>query len=564
MAAKDLDDGSDAKAFCSAYGSKLLLTIFCTHHLLKGFVGGGGNSGLVGHAMEFTFRGLKVEGPRLQVYVAVAGLPWSMKALMGLVSDGFPIRGRRKAPYLALSTIAATFAYGFLGSTSNPQLQAATGSFFMVYFQMALADLLVEAKYSEKVKMVPERGPDLITFVWGGIAVATLVSTVVAGALLEHKGPRACYVAALPFVVLMLWPTCCNYLEETPDRVNPRLCSPDVEVWKGKGLVPFILALVSGTAAIGMLTFSLLVDSVAANFAVAATVGFLTFTLFSFFLRPVIAKINAFFFLQSMFHIGTSGAAVYFFTDKEAQYPNGPHFSRQFYVTGMGSVAAICSLLGMSAYNVFASRWKYRSILMVSSIAYALTNCMSAIAYKRLNLEWGISDKLFMLTSSAMQNVFQQLSWMPMTVMLAQLVPHGIESVMYALLAGSLNMGTTVANYAGALVLNLLGVTPNGDECCDETAKFENLWIAALVSALGPCVPLVLVNFLIPDARQTDRLLEDGDPGSATTGSLFEQLRAQWRGRRYGQLEDASGSEVEMCSVVTPRAVGKRGDEDST
>ena len=32
----------------------------------------------------------------------------------------------------------------------------------------------------------------------------------------------------------------------------------------------------------------------------------------------------------------------------------------------------------------------------------------------------------------------------------------------YALLSASLSLGFAVANYGGALVLNLLGVTPNG------------------------------------------------------------------------------------------------------
>ena len=116
--------------------------------------------------------------------------------------------------------------------------------------------------------------------------------------------------------------------------------------------------------------------------------------------REVIAKINAFYFLQSVFHVGTYGAAFYFFTDSEEQYADGPHLSYQFYVTGMGCVAAGCSLVGAAGYNLCAKTWKYRSLLTASSLAYALANGLSVLAYKRINVKYGISDKPFLFLRS--------------------------------------------------------------------------------------------------------------------------------------------------------------------
>ena len=191
-----------------------------------------------------------------------------------------------------------------------------------------------------------------------------------------------------------------------------------------------MLALVSGLSAIGLLASSLLITSVAVNFWVALALGTFNLALLSCFLRPVIAKISAFYFLQSVFHIGTHGAAFYFFTDKEEAFRDGPHFSYQFYVTGMGCMAAVCSLFGATSYNLCAKTWRYRSLLTCSSLAYALANGLTAIAYKRINIKYGIPDAGFMMASSAMQTVLGQLAWMPMTVMLAQLVPQGLESVM--------------------------------------------------------------------------------------------------------------------------------------
>ncbi|CAE6909656.1 unnamed protein product [Symbiodinium natans] len=441
---------------------------------------------------------------------------------MGLVSDGFPLCGRRKAPYLLLATLASIGAFLFLACAETPSMRSSTACLFTIFFQMALADLLVEAKYSEKVKALPE--PQL----------------------LERRsyGPRICYAAAFPFAALLLWPVARNHLEE--ERImGSRVCGPDLRMWKGSsGFIPFMLALASGLSAIGLLVSSLLIQSVVVNFLLALALGLTNQGLVCFFLRPEIAKISGFFFLQSVFHIGTHGAAFYFFTDTKEQYREGPHFSYQFYVTGIGCVAAGCSLLGAACYNLFAKTWTYRSLLTSSSLAYALANGLSVLAYKRINIKYGIPDPIFMLASNALQTVLGQLSWMPMTVMLAQLVPSGLESVMYALLSASMSLGFAIANYAGALVLNQLGVTPRG--ATEEDAKFDNLWIASLISACGPVVPLLLVRILIPAGRQTDRLLTDADGGSATAGSLYQRRCAKGQPSTYLELED--GTELQERS----------------
>merc|ERR1719223_887212 len=106
-----------------------------------------------------------------------------------------------------------------------------------------------------------------------------------------------------------------------------------------------------------------------------------------------------------------------------------------------------------------------------------------------------------------------------------------------------MNLAIIVSNYAGAFLLDVLDVNPQG--AIGESAQFENLWIAALVSACGPCVPLLLVRVLIPDASQVDKLLVDGDPCSATVGSLFERWKAHgWQcftASDYGEVPQNGG-----------------------
>lgn len=88
---------------------------------------------------------------------------------------------------------------------------------------------------------------------------------------------------------------------------------------------------------------------------------------------------------------------------------------------------------------------------------------------------------------------------------------------MYSLLAGSSNLGSNIAghlgkfsififikyihDFLGAVELELLGIRPDGSH--NESAQFDNLWIASLISSLLPLIPLFLVWFLIPDFKQT-------------------------------------------------------------
>src|SRR6187399_2552132 len=44
-------------------------------------------------------------------FFGIIGIAWSLKPLFGLISDFFPIAGRRRQPYLILSTALASVAF---------------------------------------------------------------------------------------------------------------------------------------------------------------------------------------------------------------------------------------------------------------------------------------------------------------------------------------------------------------------------------------------------------------------------------------------------------------------
>jgi Na+/melibiose symporter-like transporter len=217
-----------------------------------------------------------------------------------------------------------------------------------------------------------------------------------------------------------------------------------------------------------------------------------------------------------MFTISIESASFFFFTDNEKQYPEGPHFTIFFYVTIIGITASLCGAIGVIIYNRFMNNWKYRTIFICNNLLYMIVSLSNVIIYKRWNIAWGISDKVFILGAESFQHVIGIWTYIPFSIMISQLCIPGMEALVFGLLASSSNLGSALSQFQGAFMLELLGITPNGS--LNESDKFNNLWMVSLISSITPCIPLILVYFLIPDSSQNEPLnMEEGEQNESTS-----------------------------------------------
>lgn len=361
-----------------------------------------------------------------------------------------------------------------------------------------------------------------MTYVWFGLQSAGLLATVMVGPVLGHLGPKSPYLIALLPAAFILLPLMNNYLEEVP-KSEAEVAKARRRIAEQKETCFLCLLMFVGTLVLTILGIAY--ESVALNCVAALIVALVMLVSFSVVLRPMIAKVNAFFLLQTSLGFSIGGASFYFYTDKPEQYRDGPHFSMEFYTSVLGTVGAIFSLVGIWSYQRYMREWKYRSLLLMTNLVLSALSILDVIMLSRLNLRIGIPDHIFVLGASVFQMVIAQWMWMPGVVILSQLCPKGMEATMYALLAGCHNLGNTIASNCGALVLQWLGCDPSGQP--NEDAHFKNLWIGAAASTVLPMVTLFLLPYMIPDARQTDKLLNE-DEVDATKGSLWNR----WRGRQ--------------------------------
>jgi hypothetical protein len=353
---------------------------------------------------------------------------------------------------------------------------------FGIQLQTSTTDLLTEATYSEHIQEKPALGPDLISFVWGGITVGNMIAITTVSALIVNFGPRHVFLACIFPCAAIVVPTMLNYFGEI-SYTRQQLARVRNEFIRQREVM-FLSVLM--TLLTLLLTFvGACATSMSLRFYAGVAVMMTLIPAFNLLLRPEIAQVNTFFMLQAALSMNIGGATFYFYTDNAEQYPDGPHFSPWFYTSTLGFVSSFMSLLGLATYTNYMKNWTYRSLLLFTNSTLTVLWLLDVLMFLRIPKMLGIPDQYFVIGSSVSTVVIKQWQWMPGVVILSQLCPTGMEATIFALLAGCMNLGTQVADYSGAFLLELLGVHPQGG--ANETIMFENLWKARCVQRC--CLP---------------------------------------------------------------------------
>merc|ERR1719201_2670259 len=99
--------------------------------------------------MMWVFREYGISGPTMQVYSSVASSAWALKPIVGMASDLVPILGRRKAPYVIITSIVGVICTAIVGFSTKETMGilGIVVCLFGMSLQASTCDLLSEAKY---------------------------------------------------------------------------------------------------------------------------------------------------------------------------------------------------------------------------------------------------------------------------------------------------------------------------------------------------------------------------------------------------------------------------------
>jgi hypothetical protein len=267
------------------------------------------------------------------------------------------------------------------------------------------------------------------------------------------------------------------------------------------------------------------------NALVSIALAVVIFVAFTVSLNPVIAKVNAFAFIQACLCLSLGGSSFYFMTDDEDQFPGGPNFGTTFYAIVLPFCGNLFSLVGIWAYKRTSTTWTYQQMYIFGNLLSTFAYLLDTVFYLQLHRSWcfgqycgkeyaHVLDHAFVLGGTSLQNVIGWWLWMPSIVLMSQLCPTGMEAIMFANIAGCHNLGSTIAKNLGAVLLEEASVRPNGSP--NEGSQFQNLWMVSMISSLLPLVPIVLVPWFIPNKLNTEPVFEDDD-FDANTGSLLQR-----------------------------------------
>ncbi len=444
--------------------------------------------GLARLAISFFLKDeLGLSPAEVSALVGVAALPWMIKPLFGFISDGLPILGYRRRPYLILSGLLGVLSWVALATVVDSawaaMLAIALGSLSVAFSDVIVDSLVVERARGESLGTAGS----LQALCWGASALGGVLTAYFSGSLLEHFSTRTVFAITASF--------------------------------------PLIVSLVAWLIAEARVTETM-------NWSIVlGQVGQL---------RQAISQKSiwlptAFLFLWQA--TPTAESAFFFFTTNELGFE--PEFLGRVRL-----VTSLASLVGIWLFQRFLKTVPFRVIFGWSTVISAVLGMSTLLLVTHANRALGIDDRWFSLGDNLVLTMMGQIAYMPILVLAARLCPPGVEATLFALLMSVVNLAGLLSYESGALLMHWLGITENNFTNLALLVVITNLstllplpflgWLprsgdaaatADVESALHP-VPMIevdscaskhlgqpflpdLMTEFIPHARQPEAIAED-------------------------------------------------------
>lgn len=454
-----------------------------------------GALGLARLAQTFLLKDeLKLGPAELSATLGLLSLPWTIKPLYGFLSDGFPIGGYRRRPYLVLAGFVGFMSYmvlalglGTSASSSDDAEMSMTFTITIISLllssaSIAFSDVVADGIVVQKTREAAQRGDDpaiaggLQSLCWGSAAIGALISAYFSGSLLETMSPRDVFriASVLPLAVSAM-----SFLiqEEPVGRQKANNESMQNQNGEAKG------------AEIAQ----------AQTQIETAPVKEQILALWSALRQPNIYKPVLFLFLWKA--TPTSDGAMLYFMTNDIGF--GPEFLGRARL-----VTAVSSLLGVWLYNQYLKRVPIKDVLLWTSIASVPLGLTQLLLISHYNRELGIPDGAFVLGDDVVLSILGEMAFLPTLVLAARLCPPGVEAVLFATLMSIYNGASTVGTEVGAALTKFLSVT--------ET-DFSNLALLTIICNISSLLPLVFIGWLDGIGDESEEEMEGKAFGEAKT-----------------------------------------------
>ncbi len=364
--------------------------------------------GLARLAVSFFLKDDLGMGPaEVSALMGIASIPWMVKPFFGFLSDGLPIFGYHRRPYLILSGLLGVGSWVAM-ATGVHSATAATAAIALGSLSVAMSDVIVDSLVVERARgeSVSAAG-SLQSLCWGASAIGGLITAYFSGALLQQFDVKTVFLITATFPLIVSAVAWLIAEERSEGR------SEWAEV---KAQVGQLKAAVS---------------------------------------QKSIWLPTAFLFLWQAMPSGES--AFFYFNTNELGFE--PEFlGRVRLVTSFAAIA------GIWVFQRFLKAVPFRVIFGWSTVISSVLGLSMLILVTHVNREFGISDRWFSLGDSLILTVMGQIAFMPVLVLAARLCPAGVEATLFALLMSVVNFSGFVSYQLGAILMKFLHVTDTNFE----------------------------------------------------------------------------------------------------
>lgn len=361
--------------------------------------------GLARLAVSFFLKDdLGLSPAEVSALIGFAALPWMVKPLFGFISDGLPIFGYRRRPYLILSGFLGMLAWVALATVVH-SAWAAMAAIALSSLSIAFSDVIVDSIVVERARgeSLGNAG-SLQSLCWGSTAVGGILTAYFSGSLLQHFSTRTVFGITATFPLIVSLVALLISESRLTEKANWSV------VWNQLGQ----LRQAVGQKSIWMPT--------------------------------------AFLFLWQA--TPTAESAFFFFTTNELGFD--PEFLGRVRL-----VTSLASLAGVWVFQRFLRTVPYRVIFGWSTVISAVLGLSTLLLVTHANRTLGISDRWFSMGDSLVLTVMGQIAFMPVLVLAARLCPPGVEATLFALLMSVVNLAGLLSYESGALLMHWMGITEN-------------------------------------------------------------------------------------------------------
>ncbi|MEH2309167.1 folate/biopterin family MFS transporter [Nostoc sp.] len=387
---------------------------------------------------------------QVSALLGIVFLPWMIKPVFGFISDGLPIFGYRRRPYLILSGILGTASWMSLATIVHTSW-AATLAIAIGSLAVAMSDVIVDSLVVERARGESQaKAGSLQSVCWGASAIGGLITAYFSGLLLQYFTTRTVFgiTALFPLIVSgVAW-----LIAESP-------VSKDTNESNQTNPLPIKHQLKQLRQAITQKTIWLP-------------------TAFVFIWQATPNAESAFFYFST----------------------NELHFEPEF-LGRVNLVTSFASLAGVWIFQRFLKSIPFRVIFAWSTVLSSMLGMTMLLLVTHTNRLLGIDDHWFSLGDSLILTVMGKIAFMQVMVLAARLCPSGVEATLFALLMSVFNSAGTVSQALGALITYWLGIT---------ATNFESLWLLVIITNLSTLLPLPFINWL-PAAEEQAETSKDGE-----------------------------------------------------